>query len=283
MNGRINGFSCTDRYTAADKFLFFESRNNKHKRNRTKQSFVIRLAALQCGVCAVAAAGVLLSSAFSPKMQNSYGSAATDNEVKAIPAYSATEAVYSAADFEVVTAKITVDSAKTASCSLDDVVAVGKITASGGDDFGSEQAIKGTSFASYTVSAPVTVPVNGRLTSPFGYRTNPVSGNYGFHTGIDIAAPEGTPVAAAYGGRITASGESDVWGKYVLIEHSDGFETYYCHLSEIYAPEETVLRKGETLGLVGSTGWSTGPHLHFEVRIDGVRVDPEPLIYGNEN
>ncbi len=283
MNGRINGFSCTDRCTAADKLLFLKSRNSKHKRSGTKPSFVIRLAALQCGVCAVAAAGVLLSSAFSPKAQSGYSGAAADIEAEAIPAFYATEAVYSAADFEVVTAKITVDSVKTASCSLDDVVAVGKITASGGDDFASEQAIKGTSFASYTVSAPVTVPVVGRLTSPFGYRTNPVSGNYGFHTGIDIAAPEGTPVAAAYGGRITASGESDVWGKYVLLEHSDGFETYYCHLSEIYAPEDTVLRKGETLGLVGSTGWSTGPHLHFEVRIDGVRVDPEPLIYGDEN
>ena len=150
--------------------------------------------------------------------------------------------------------------------------AVGKITALGGDDFGSEQAIKGTTFASYTVSAPVAVPVSGRLTSPFGYRTNPVSGNYGFHTGIDIAAPEGTPVAAAYAGRVTSVGEDDVWGKFVLIEHSDGFETYYCHLSEIYVSEGTVLRKSETLGLVGSTGWSTGPHLHFEIINNGTKI-----------
>ncbi len=155
---------------------------------------------------------------------------------------------------------------------------------SGGGDLEKGEAIKGTSFAPYSISAQVCLPVeNARITSPFGYRINPVSGNYGFHTGIDLAAPEGTPVSAAFYGRIKECGEDDVWGKYILIEHSDNCETYYCHLSEIYVDEGAVIRQGETVGLVGSTGWSTGPHLHFEVRIDGVRVDPEPVLYPDEN
>lgn len=275
----MNKFLCAD----ADKYAVLKSGSRRARKNKARKFRFIHLVAVQFVICAFVASAVFIDSKIgkdnSNEIQDTFGGVASSQATEPL---AKNKAVYSASDFEVVTAKITVDSAKTANATLDDAVAVGKIIG-GGEDIGSEQAIKGTSFASYTVSAPVTVPVEGRLTSPFGYRTNPVSGKYGFHTGIDLAAPEGTPVAAAYGGRVTDSGENDVWGKYVLVEHSDGFETYYCHLSEIYAPEETVLRKGETLGLVGSTGWSTGPHLHFEVRIDGIRVDPEPLIYPDEN
>lgn len=163
-----------------------------------------------------------------------------------------------------------------------ETVAVAEIIydGTGGEDLDKGEAIKGTSFAPYTISADVRIPVeNARVTSPFGYRINPVSGNYGFHTGIDLAVAEGTPVSAAFYGKVKECGEDDVWGKYILLEHSDNCETYYCHLSEIYVTEGAVIRQGETVGLVGSTGWSTGPHLHFEVRINGVRVDPEPLLF----
>lgn len=286
MNIGTNGIMRSERDTGADEYAFFRLGNRRPKKNKPQKFRFIYLAVFQCVVCAVVAAAVFVNSKLGtddlPKTQSGFDGALNGHKTIVEQTDSVNGVIYSASDFETVTAKITVDSEKTANTTLDDTVAVGKIIG-GGEDIGSEQAIKGTTFASYTVSAPVTVPVEGRLTSPFGYRTNPVSGKYGFHTGIDLAAPEGTPVAAAYGGRVTDSGENDVWGKYVLVEHSDGFETYYCHLSEIYAPQETVLRKGETLGLVGSTGWSTGPHLHFEVRIDGVRVDPEPLIYPDEN
>ena len=244
----------------------------KFKKKKTKADCLLRLFAVQLSAILLVACAVAAVSKISP---SAHLQAAEKEQGKII---------LSAADFEVVTASLTVDSADFLQYGTEETVAVGVITGTGGEDIESEQAVEGTTFASYTVSAPVTLPVeNARLTSPFGYRTNPVSGNYGFHTGIDLAVAENTPVAAAYGGVVTDSGESDVWGKYVLVEHSDGFETYYCHLNDIYAPEGTVLRSGETLGVVGSTGWSTGPHLHFEVRIDGVRVDPEPLIYGNEN
>ena len=160
-------------------------------------------------------------------------------------------------------------------------IAVGEIIdGSGGSD---TESAKGTSFASYFVSANPIMPVKGaRITSRFGYRTHPITGKKGFHTGLDLAAAEGTPISAVYYGKVTKTGEDDSWGKYVLVEHSDGFETFYCHLSEIYAEKGAVIRQGETVGLVGSTGMSTGPHLHFEVRINGIRVDPELLINAYE-
>lgn len=249
----------------------------KFKKKKTKADYFVRLLAVQFAAILLVACAVAAVSKISPFAYSGEENVSESENNRG-------KVILSAADFEVVTAKLTVDSPETLQYGSEDAVAVGVITGTGGEDIGSEQAVEGTTFASYTVSAPVTLPVeNARLSSPFGYRTNPVSGNYGFHTGIDLAVPENTPVAAAYGGVVTSSGESDVWGKFVLVEHSEGFETYYCHLNDIYAPEGTVLRSGETLGLVGSTGWSTGPHLHFEVRIDGIRVDPEPLIFGYEN
>lgn len=260
---------------------------------KTKSDYLIRLIILQAVLCFAVVGGVLIVSKVSPsagtRMKSDYERIMSDDmsisQIFGSLKNTAKEVFLPVSFPETeVTAKIVLDSKEPALTAADETVAVGEIVASGGGDIASESGVKGVSFAEYTVSAPATLPLdNLRLTSPFGYRTNPVSGEYGFHTGIDLAAPEGTPVAAAYAGRVTESGESDVWGKYVLVEHSDGFETYYCHLNDIYAPEGTIVRNGETLGVVGSTGWSTGPHLHFEVRIDGVRVDPAALILQDEN
>ncbi len=162
-----------------------------------------------------------------------------------------------------------------------ETVAVGvMLEGSGGGDIEEKEAADGTTFAPYKINGSPKMPVkNPRVTSKFGYRTNPVSGKYGFHTGIDLAVPEGSPVSAAFYGAVEETGENDVWGKYVLLKHSDGLETYYCHMSEIYAESGAVIRRGETIGLVGTTGWSTGSHLHFEVRINGIRVDPAILLF----
>lgn len=286
----------TEREEYRSRFGFSEEKQSKSRKPKTKTDYLIRLILLQCVLTLVVAGGVLIVSKLSPsaseKMKNDYNRImANDMSIAQIfgSIKNTAQEAFAPVEFSEqgvgeVTAKITVDSHMPENEAAEETVASGEIIGTGGEDIGSEQAASGTSFAPYTVSAPATIPVrNARLTSPFGYRVNPVSGNYGFHTGIDLAAPEGTPVAAAFGGTVVKSGESDVWGKYALLRHSEEFETYYCHLSEIYAEEGAVLRSGETLGLVGSTGWSTGPHLHFEVRIDGIRVDPEPLLYPDEN
>lgn len=138
-------------------------------------------------------------------------------------------------------------------------------------------------MASLGKNDKITVPVNGRITSRYGYRTNPISGKYGLHTGVDIAADEGTNIVAAYNGVVKDTGYGVKKGNYVLMEHSDGTETLYCHCSEVLVEEGTVLRAGETIALVGSTGWSTGPHLHFEIHNkNGSTVDPLSVIKEND-
>ena len=146
------------------------------------------------------------------------------------------------------------------------------------------KATENTSFSPVSVTAPIVRPVSGgRYSSKFGYRTNPITNEYSFHTGLDIAVPEGTKIKAAYGGQVRTVGEDNHSGKYIVITHSDGFETFYCHCSKILAEEGAVIRQGETVALVGSTGWSTGPHLHFEVRKDGKRLNPLPILNGNDS
>jgi hypothetical protein len=123
------------------------------------------------------------------------------------------------------------------------------------------------------------------VSSPFGWRLHPVMGTWLMHSGRDLAAPEGTPVVAALNGRVMSSGLAGGYGLAIEIEH-DGprRRTLYGHLSELYVKEGQVVRQGEVIGRVGSTGLSTGPHLHFEVRMpqEGgwVAVDPGELDPG---
>ena len=152
----------------------------------------------------------------------------------------------------------------------------------GGKDLSTYKAKEGTTFSPTETTAPIVKPVSGSYTSYFGYRTNPITGNNTFHTGIDIAAAQGTKIKAAYPGKVRKTGEDSRSGKYIYLTHSNGFETLYCHCSEILAEEGAVIRQGETVALVGSTGWSTGPHLHFEVHKNGTRLDPLPILNKND-
>lgn len=128
----------------------------------------------------------------------------------------------------------------------------------------------------------ITVPVHGEITSEYGNRTNPVSGEYLMHSGVDIAASQGTEIRAAYSGIVSEVGSNSVGGNYISLVHKDGSETLYCHCSKVIAEKGDVIRAGETIALVGSTGRSTGPHLHFEITVDGKTENP--LLYlPNEN
>lgn len=145
----------------------------------------------------------------------------------------------------------------------------------GGEDIEIYKAEENTSFAPFVTTVPMLNPIkDGRYTSYFGYRTNPITGEWSFHTGLDIAAEKGTPIRASLSGRVTRIGEDSRAGKYVFLTHSDGFVTFYCHCSEILVEENMIINRGETIARVGSTGWSTGPHLHFEIRRDGIRLNP---------
>jgi murein DD-endopeptidase MepM/ murein hydrolase activator NlpD len=118
-------------------------------------------------------------------------------------------------------------------------------------------------------------PVNGPITSGFGYRTDPVTGLTAFHSGIDIGAACGTPIeAAGTGVVITAGWNSGGYGNMTLINHGNGLSTLYGHQSSIIVTASQSVTQGQVIGYVGSTGKSTGCHLHFEVRVNGTPVDP---------
>lgn len=113
-----------------------------------------------------------------------------------------------------------------------------------------------------------------RVTSSFGYRRHPLEGGRRFHAGVDLAAPNGTPVYAAAAGQVAVAGHAGGYGLLVELEHGSGLETRYGHLSRLNVVPGQTVQTGELIGFVGSTGNSTGPHLHYEKRINGVPVDP---------
>ena len=148
----------------------------------------------------------------------------------------------------------------------------------GGEDLSDEDALRAMSFSFYEVGDAVVMPVNGRISSPFGERVHPIYGTQGFHSGQDIAAPEGTPVYAAMDGVVIGAGVGEKSGNYVKLSHENGMETLYCHMSAVNVKKGVAVRRGDVIGFVGHTGLATGPHLHFEVHIDGVKHDPAFLL-----
>lgn len=124
------------------------------------------------------------------------------------------------------------------------------------------------------------VPSCTLLTSPYGYRTHPILDYERLHAGLDIGAKFGEEIIAADGGTVLIAEYSDSYGNFVLIDHGDRYSTAYGHMSEIAVEAGQEVKQGELIGYIGSTGWSTGPHLHFEIRLDGERIDPEEFFSG---
>jgi murein DD-endopeptidase MepM/ murein hydrolase activator NlpD len=136
------------------------------------------------------------------------------------------------------------------------------------------------SYAHALVAMPVRKPVIGEveMTSPFGMRMNPFLGRPAIHTGIDLRGDAGEPVRATATGSVTIAGRLGGYGNLVEINHGNGLATRYGHLSEIDVKIGQIVRIGEVIGKIGSTGRSTGPHLHYETRINGEAVDPKKFL-----
>ena len=138
-------------------------------------------------------------------------------------------------------------------------------------------------FAQPTVSVPSRMPLEGsQLTSGYGMRTHPVLGGRRKHTGIDLAAPTGTPVYATADGIVSRADWYSSYGLYISLEHGASMQTRYAHLSRLAVAEGDSVKKGDLIGYVGSTGRSTGPHLHYEVRVEGLAVNPIPYMVESE-
>ena len=125
-----------------------------------------------------------------------------------------------------------------------------------------------------STSQDMRLPVSGRVSSGFGNRFHPILGSARFHKGVDLAAGHGTPIVAAADGRVVSAGWSGGYGQRVAIAHSGGIQTMYGHMSRIVAAAGTMVRQGQLIGYVGSSGLSTGPHLHYEVLKGGRPVNP---------
>ena len=128
--------------------------------------------------------------------------------------------------------------------------------------------------SSQVSSIPRNWPVQGILTSRYGYRRHPITKKITFHDGIDVAAPRGTQIIAPGSGKIVYSGEMGGYGKVVEIDHGFGIVTRFAHNSKIFVIDGQQVKLGDAIATVGSSGRSTGPHLHYEIRIDGISIDP---------
>ena len=138
-------------------------------------------------------------------------------------------------------------------------------------------------FERPSISVPSRMPLTGaQLTSGYGMRTHPVLGGRRRHTGIDLAAPTGTPVYATADGIVGRADWYSSYGLYISIDHGARMETRYAHLSRLAVAAGDNVKKGDLIGYVGSTGRSTGPHLHYEVRVEGVAVNPIPYMVESE-
>ena len=119
---------------------------------------------------------------------------------------------------------------------------------------------------------------NFYISSSYGWRTHPLSGKRDFHTGLDMAAPEGSPIGSAADGIVLKTAGRSTYGNNVIVLHKDGVTTRYCHMQYIFVRTGEFVKQGSVLGTVGSTGISTGPHLHLELLHDDVGYDPAPAL-----
>ena len=171
----------------------------------------------------------------------------------------------------------------------DDIQAVkdekSELPAIGGKDleFSSLETLEGISFENIETGVVMEYPLEDyRITSEFGYRTGPITNEPGVHTGLDMAADYGTPIYAAADGEVLDSAWDNSYGNYVKILHKNNTVTIYAHCSRLCVDEGDIIRQGEKIAEVGSTGDSTGNHLHFEVRKDNIRINPCFLLNEKE-
>jgi murein DD-endopeptidase MepM/ murein hydrolase activator NlpD len=121
-------------------------------------------------------------------------------------------------------------------------------------------------------------PVRGRISSQFGWRKDPFTGQRRFHNALDIAAPAGTPIKCTRDGKVTVVGYSRMFGKYIIVAHPDGYQSLYAHMSVTSAERGERVRQGDVLGKVGTTGHTTGPHVHFAIYKNTRPVNPLDLL-----
>ena len=134
-------------------------------------------------------------------------------------------------------------------------------------------------FSPYRMTVPLEAPMSVlKVSSPFGWRFHPISGELDFHTGIDLEAAEGTEIRAVMAGEVQTAGFDPSYGNYVVLDHFHGFTTLYAHCSRLLVQEGDRVRRGQVIAKVGATGDVTGPHLHLELRMNGIFLNPAEAL-----
>ena len=160
-----------------------------------------------------------------------------------------------------------------------------EVLGEGGEDIEiNDEKTTNVSFSNYKLNYKIYSPViDGTVSSEFGKRVHPINGTLGVHKGIDIALDEGEPIYAIFDGEIIES-TYDQWnGNYIKIKHDSNIISVYCHCSELFVKKGDIIRGGEVIAEVGSTGQSTGPHIHFELRINEVSYNPAIALKDAKN
>ncbi len=147
---------------------------------------------------------------------------------------------------------------------------------SGSGDSGNSGNEGGGSSSSSGWAYPL--PYQAPITCPYGWRTHPITGNQSFHSGVDLGADSGTPIYAVRSGYVTTATYSDVYGNYVTVNHGDGYSSLSAHMTYYVVSSGEYVEQGQIIGYVGSTGWSTGPHLHLTIYYNGEHVNPMDYI-----
>ena len=148
--------------------------------------------------------------------------------------------------------------------------------ASSSSNSGSFSTSRNMSQSTVSLGVSLIKPITGTISSRFGASSSIRSGA---HTGLDIASSSGSPIKAAASGKVTFAGWKGSYGNLLVITHSNGVQTYYGHCSKLYVSSGQTVSQGQTVAAVGSTGNSTGPHLHFEIRVNGVAYNPQNYVY----
>ncbi len=182
---------------------------------------------------------------------------------------------------KINTSKATGDYTTEAPTKVEETELSAQIKAEGGQDYSItdiDEVPSNVSVNSYTLNQSMVLPVSGEISSGFGVRNHPITGELSFHAGVDIASDSGTPIYSAFSGKVIVA-DYDEWnGYYLKIQHDGDIMTVYCHCNSLNVKEGDKVDAGDIIGTVGSTGSSTGPHLHFELRIDNVSYDPQTAL-----
>ncbi len=181
------------------------------------------------------------------------------------------------ADLEAESARIEQELAAAAAAAAEAAAQQEALAQAGSAGGGSTSSSPGGS-AGVATGGRFIMPVGGRISSEFGYRVHPISGARRLHAGMDIAAGSGTPIGAAGAGTVIFAGWRGGYGNCIIIDHGGGIATLYGHQSSLAASVGQSVSAGQVIGYVGSTGYSTGPHLHWEVRVNGSPTNPRGYI-----